>query len=109
MSLKLISYNCRSANSNFELIKLLSDECDLIILQETLLTENNHYILGEVNDNFNYAHTPSQRRSDTFVGRSGGGLAILWEKCSNLKIFPIHLSSRIMGLKIDSFIANVLY
>ena len=59
MSLKIVSYNCQSVNTNFDIIKLLSQDCDILLLQETLLTENNKNLLGGLNQNFNYAYTPS--------------------------------------------------
>ena len=80
MSLKIVSYNCQSVNTNLDIIKLLLQNCDILLLQETLLTENNSNLLGGISQNFNYAYTPSVRKPGTFVGRSSGGLAILWKK-----------------------------
>ena len=108
MGLNIISFNCRSANSNLEIIRLLMNECDILFLQETLLSENNHYILGNLGAGFNYAHTPATRSHDNFCGRSSGGLALLWKKVNNLKFYPIHFTNRIMGLRIDSGTARYL-
>ena len=50
MSLKIVSHNCQSVNINFDIIKLLSQNCDILLLQE-----NNNILLGGINHNLNYA------------------------------------------------------
>ena len=100
MSLRVITYNCRSARINLNIIKLLANECDVLLLQETILNDENHIILDSIED-FNYAHVPSTRKIDVFVGRSSGGLAILYRLFDGLKVTPVYETDRLMGLEIN--------
>ena len=101
MSIKIITYNCQSVNVNYDIIKILTKDCDILLLQETLLSDNNQYFLNDINDDFNYAHVPAVRKASTFVGRASGGLAVLWRKFNNIKIYSLYFTDRIMGLKLD--------
>ena len=97
--LRIITFNCRSFNSNREIIELLLDQCDLLLLQETLITDCNCSNLENVNSDFSSFYTPATRSSPTGVGRSSGGLAVFYRK-SNISFTPIYISSRAMGLKL---------
>ena len=99
MAIKIISFNCRSARASSDVIGLLADRCEILLLQETLLNDDNHSILNSYSD-FNYAYIPSTRQNDNFYGRSSGGLAILWKNLNNINITPLYYSNRIMGLKL---------
>ena len=100
MDLKVISYNCQSVRSNSEIISKLMNGCDILFLQETFLTEVNKDISDSINIDFSSAQTPAIRKIDKFCGRSSGGLAILWKKSCNAKIFPIYCNDRIMAIKL---------
>ena len=78
--LKISSFNCRSLNANINIVKKILEESDILLLQETLIDENNCKILDEVDQNFMTAFVPSYRQSNCFVGRSSGGLAFFLEK-----------------------------
>ena len=99
MDLKVISYNCRSAKLHFDIIKLLSEQCDILMLQETFLNDENVNILEGI-DGFNVAHTCSTRRLDNFTGRSSGGLVIMWRNFPGINVLPMYFNDRVMGLKI---------
>ena len=99
MSVKIISFNCHSARANFDIINSLSKECDIMILQETILNDDNCLILNNILG-FNYAYVSSTRRADIFVGRSSGGLAVLWKNFDGIKISPVYATDRLMGLEI---------
>ena len=100
MELKVISYNCQSVRSNYEIISKLLNECDILFLQETFLTDVNKDILDTINVDFSSAQTPAIRKSDQFFGRASGGLAILWRKSCKIKTFPIYCNERIMAIKL---------
>ena len=102
MKLKIISFNCQSLRSNFEIISDLVKKCDVLCLQETLIDDNNHHFLDQIDENFMYAYIPSVRKADCFVGRSSGGLAVLWRIGTDLKFSSVYFGNRIMGLKIFS-------
>ena len=108
MSLKITTYNCQSANVNIDIIRSLCLSSHIVLLQETLLCNTNHSILGTVNDEFDYIYTSATRKPGVFVGRSSGGIAILWRKCSNIFIKPLYISNRLMGIKINDGVIEYL-
>jgi len=99
-SLRIISYNCGSFKSNVEIVNLLLEDCDILLLQETLLPDYCSDLLC-INDNFDYSSVAATRNSDTFFGRSSGGLAIYWRKCLSSVVEVFEYSSRIMGLYLN--------
>ena len=101
MHLNVISYNCQSARAHSEVISKLLSECDMLLLQETFLPDINSDLLDNINLNFSSAHTAAIRKSDQFYGRSSGGLAILWRKTYNMKVFPIYFNERCMVIRIE--------
>ena len=100
MNLRIISYNCQSLNAKLDIVSTLLNDCDILLLQETLLTNDNNDILGNININFNAINIPSVRKIGQLYGRSSGGLAILWKRNSNLKYFPVYGNNRFIGIKI---------
>ena len=66
MDLKVISYNCQSVRSNYEIISKLLNDCDILFLQETFLTDVNKDILDIINVDFSSAQTPAIRKCDQF-------------------------------------------
>ena len=100
MDLKVISYNCQSVRSNYEIISKLLNDCDILFLQETFLTDVNKDILDIINVDFSSAQTTAIRKCDQFFGRASGGLAILWRKSCKIKTFPIYFNERIMAIKL---------
>ena len=90
----IISYNFQSLNANSETVSSLSNDCDISLLQETLLTNDNSDTLENININFNAVLVSSVRKSNQFYGNSSGGLAILWKKKYNIKYFPVYGNNR---------------
>ena len=101
MHLKVISYNCQSVRAHSEIISKLLCDCDILLLQETFLSDINSDVLDNINLDFSAAHTPAIRKIDQFYGRSSGGLAILWRKSYNMKIFPVCFNERCMGIRVE--------
>ena len=99
-NLRISSYNCRSLTCNAEIVKSLLIDVDILCLQETLIDENNLQVYENFDNNFDYSYVPAQRKSDCFVGRASGGLAIFWRRPLNFKCYPVTYDSRLMGLKI---------
>ena len=108
MAIKIVSFNCYSVNSNTEVLKLLLSKCDIMLLQETLLSDDNSGILQELSEDFDFAHVPAVRKQDNFRGRASGGLAILWRRFTNLSLTPVYFSNRIMGLRLSIGEVNYL-
>jgi len=100
MSIRISSYNCESVTANVNLVDSLLSISDILLLQETFLTNDNHYILNQFGPDFDYAYVSALRKANTYVGRPSGGLAVIWRKIDNVKVFPQYYSDRIMGLKL---------
>ena len=98
---KIISYNCESFCKNVNIIRVLLGKCDVLLLQETLLTENSDVSMEECSDEFDVCITPATRRRDCFIGKSSGGLAIFYKKSLSTHIRPKYYTSRIMGITIN--------
>ena len=80
-TLKLVSYNCRGVMKSWLDVENLCRKHDVILLQETWLTKQNHSILSFVSpDHFSFAFSPVTDESGIRRGRPYGGIAILWNK-----------------------------
>ena len=106
--LKIISFNCQSFESNFEIVREVIRSCDILLLQETFLTENFSDKLQKLGDEFEFLATPATRNPLCFTGRASGGLAIIYKKTYSQFIVPLFQSSRIMGIYLKFPNANFL-
>ena len=106
--LKIISYNCQSFSCNAPFISSLLDQCDILLLQETLVNEANSNILENINNDFSSAFMPSTRNLSSFSGRSSGGLVAYWKNFQNIKVHPIFINKRILGLKLSYGTTNLI-
>ena len=77
MSFKIISYNCQLLNANLETVSSLLNDCDILLLEETLLTNDNNDILENIDTNSNAIQVSSNRKSNQLYARPSGGLVIL--------------------------------
>ena len=71
----IISYNCQSFLQNIDFIRVLLSDCELLLLQETLLPEHSFGIADSLNDeshDFEFSFVSSSRNDDCFTGRSSG-------------------------------------
>jgi endonuclease/exonuclease/phosphatase family metal-dependent hydrolase len=100
-SLKVVSFNCQSVRKNAEIVKCLMLSHDIVLLQETLLTDTDLNFCADLNNDFDYAATPSsQNLFAEYQGRPSGGLVILWRKKISFFVYPILISKRIMCLNL---------
>lgn len=99
--IKFCSFNCQSFNANSDIIQKLLEDNDIIFLQETLIEENNIDIFDTFNDNFRSFYISAQRKAGIHVGRASGGLAIFCRKSVSFKCIPVHISNRVLGVKIQ--------
>ena len=100
MHLKIIFYNCQSANANLHQIKSLLTNCDVLCLQETFLCSDKFHVLENLSLDFCVIQTQAIRKLDQFNGRASGGLAIFVRKNESYKIYTEFISERCMGVKI---------
>ena len=96
--LKVTSFNCQSFESNLEIICEIVRSCDVLLLQETFLTEDFSNNLKKLGDEFEFIATPATRNPLCFTGRASGGLAIVYKKIYSRFIQPFFQSDRIMGI-----------
>ena len=98
-SLRIISYNVQSFRANKTTVKTLLEKCDIILLQETLLSSFNvNELDGILQNNEISCHTPANLSTSLLGGRPSGGLSIIWKTKDNISCFPVFLTDRIMGL-----------
>ena len=105
--LRIISYNCQSFNLKINMVQNLLSQCDILLLQETLICENSYVGFDDLHNDFISAYIPAVRPNNIFSGRASGGLAIFWRKADNISYHPIYYPDRIVGLKIE--VHNVTY
>ena len=102
-NLRIISYNCQSFRSNISIVKQLLEKCDMLFLQETLLTEFDANELDQLIDNNTIAcFTPAIPSTSPNGGRPRGGLAVFWKTTDTINFFPIMFTNRVMGLKFQT-------
>ena len=64
--------------------------CDIILVQEVLLLDEDVLFLGDIDDGFDFISSPSKKsNSEVFDGCPSGGNAILWRKSLNIDINKI--------------------
>ena len=83
------------------MIKILTKEYAILLLEETLLYDNDQYILNNIKNDSSYAHVPAVRKANTFVCRVSVTLAVLWRKSNNIQIYPLYFIDHIMSLQLD--------
>ena len=74
--LRIISYNCQSFNRKIHIIKDLLNTCDLLFLQETLITDDKFDSFNNIDDNFVSVSIPAIRKNGITSGRASGRFAI---------------------------------
>ena len=101
--IRVSSFNCRNVKSSITEIQQLCNDNDILLLQETWLTEDEGGLLNNVSK---YSYAKGISAMDTsrqIIHGRRGGLAILWRKslassCSLLT----YDDTRIMGIKIST-------
>ena len=71
MEVGAVHFNC-----NLDIIRLLADRCDLLLLQETQVTEYNSDCLSNLGNDFMFSYTPA-----VICGPIGHGRAAQWWSC----------------------------
>lgn len=103
MGLKVISFNCNSIRKNDEIVYSLLNKCDILLVQETLLTADSYDFVSKFHLDFVSYHVPAiDPCIDGLNGRPRGGLSIFWNKKLEMYVTPEVYNENIMGLKIQS-------
>ena len=69
----------------------LINYCDILLLEETLLNNDNKNILENTDTNSNAIQVSSVRKSNQPCARFSGGLVILHKKNTDIKYFPLYV------------------
>lgn len=100
--IKIVTWNCRGLHNSIPYIQLLiSNDVDVIILQEHWLWPFEHNHLQSISNHYSFtAVYDSRLNSSSDLHRGCGGVAILWKK--NLNAAPFHhlQSDRLCAIKI---------
>jgi len=87
INLRLISYNCNSVRKRIDIVRDLLTSCDVLVLQEIILLNEDLGFLYSIDCDFDVHAIPSKCSvSESFEGRPSGGLAILWRKSLNINL-----------------------
>ncbi len=110
--IRICSYNCKNVKSSVTEIRSLCDKCDILLLQETWLLDQELSFLSGLHSEF-YGRGVSSMDSSVGIhhGRPYGGLGILWRKSLNaLCSISLMDDSRLMGIdiNIDSTVLSLL-
>ncbi|KAJ2951199.1 hypothetical protein O0L34_g5592 [Tuta absoluta] len=93
-TIKLISYNCRSFNQSYLHVQDFCRDYDVIALQEHWLLPDDIDLL-RVRPDFEYSGSSAVDTSaGTLIGRSYGGVAVLWRRSLFQSVIPIDSGSK---------------
>ena len=97
--IKICSFNCHSFNANIEVINELLDINDILLIQETFLTDDSmiQFLIGP---NYSFCSTLAEQKY--FSGRPTGGLLMIWHTSIDQYVKCLKHNNRIMGLKLES-------
>ena len=88
--IKIMSYNCRGLRN--PTVSTLLEKCDLILLQETLITKQDLGAINSLSPLFQgLGASPTDASKGIIKGRPQGGVAILWRKIFSQYINEIEL------------------
>ena len=81
--LRICSYNCNSLRKKIDNVRKLLNGCDILLLQEILLTSDDSSFMNGIDENFTFLFVPS-KLPDSNEGR----LLEVWQLCGdNRSIF----------------------
>ena len=79
--IRFCSYNCNSVRSKIDMIREILSECDVLLLQEIIILDEDKKIFNGIDREFDVHVMPSRLSiSNNYDGRSSGGLAFMWRK-----------------------------
>ena len=79
------------------------EKCDILLLQETLITDYNSNELDLIAEgNIAMTYMPAKQCTNLSGGRPSAGLAIYWRSINNLTCETIRYTDRIIGLTLET-------
>ncbi len=101
MDLKIVTFNCNSIRKNCFIVEDLLSNCDILLLQETMIPSDMIDSISNINLDFQSCHIPSYDPNiNGHEGRLRGGLSIFWNKKFDKYVEPIVFSNVILGLRL---------
>lgn len=94
--MKVVTFNCGGFRSNYEYVKMLMKDNDIICVQESLLYDLSNDILGDLSCDFNFDYQ-SASRNPNLTGRCSGGLVTFWRNGLARRVECEVKSDRILG------------
>ena len=103
-NLKITSFNCHGIGSSIDTIRQLTDEFQIVMLQETWLYSDEFTKVSQISDTFQSFSLSSMTLDDKLLtGRPHGGLSIMWNKSlSNIVKTIQYDDTRIIGMEMQS-------
>lgn len=100
--IRITSFNCNSVRGSIEVVRNLTKNFDIVLLQEIMLLSADLPILNDINENFNVIAQVKDKTCDGIIdGRPSKGVAILYRNFLEPFISPFKCSERIIGLKFN--------
>ena len=106
----MATFNCKNAKTSIDELKDLCKVCDILLLQETWLFNEESSTLININSDF-YVYNLSSMNTENGVitGRPYGGLAIMWRKTlAKFSHIVTYDCSRLLGIEINTGNFNLL-
>ena len=102
-NLKFMSFNCFGVKNKLPIIRDLCNQTDILFLQETWLLPHDLGILNSVHPSFvSYSTSAVNVDDGILTGRPFGGLSILWNKCSSMRIKVVNFDDvRMSGIILE--------
>lgn len=66
VNLRIVTFNCHSFIANQHIVTSILSSCDILMLQETLLSDDDCLKLGKIDSAFDYHSVAATRKSDIF-------------------------------------------
>ena len=104
MDLRILSLNCNGLKSSIPVLGAVLDTCDILCLQEIMITKQECDILNTLHDDFyGVAFSPVDATLGVISGRPFGGVGIMWRKSVDIAVTVIDLQCDwLCGVKISS-------
>ena len=105
-NVKICTFNCHSFTANIDVVRDLCDKFDIILLQETFLTDESK-IESYIGSNLSFFSTLAE--FEYFSGRPKGGLLIIWHSDLDSHVKRVACdNNRINGIQLVSDRENIL-
>ena len=107
--MKIISYNCNSIRNNFENVRTLLEDADILLLQELMIEKRDLDILNDLHENFKYIAEVRDREMEGICeGRPSRGVAIYWRDSLSPSISPVFVKDSLIGIILNSDSSKLL-